>query len=120
MRTELEWKSDIISQASHMSVSTHYTAYLNQIEMYWIEFTTLLNQRRARDTCSPKSMYKDDIQNGIILTMTQLLILISGSLQIENNDNFENKVNHCLESEDCNLEDGNNDAETEDNVNKEI
>ncbi|CAH1765973.1 9304_t:CDS:1, partial [Entrophospora sp. SA101] len=38
------------------------------------------------------------------------------SLQIENNDNFENRVNHYLENEDCNLEDGNNDEETKDDV----
>ncbi|CAJ0855805.1 4524_t:CDS:2, partial [Entrophospora sp. SA101] len=40
----------------------------------------------------------------------------SASLQIENNDNFENRVNHYLENEDCNLEDGNNDEETKDDV----
>ncbi|CAJ0905241.1 7706_t:CDS:2 [Entrophospora sp. SA101] len=41
----------------------------------------------------------------------------SGSLEIESNDNFENRVNHYLESEDCNLEYGNNDVEIEDDLN---
>src|SRR5687767_11734452 len=48
--------SNRFSSASHVSMG-QYSEYTDEYETYWVEFTTLFNNRRKREGRSPTQLY---------------------------------------------------------------
>ena len=49
-------RSNRFSSTSHVSMG-QYSKYMNEYEMYWVEFTALFNNRRKREARSPTQLY---------------------------------------------------------------
>ena len=102
---ETDEVSDIEIQNNDLNYSTNDLVSIILDYDLENENNNILDTENNSNLCFENLHHEDMFLNG------------SGSLKFESNDDFENRVNHCLESDDYNLEDGNNDVEIEDDLN---